>query len=161
MGQLSDHVIPHVLFLEPMDEPGWELGLGKKARIYLCSVTPEHAEAAGGLVYWVVGCHRGKEELKGIATLPVWGPHFSLRVDRVTDIPTGIRQETAPWFISPEYEYTWFHISGGGEGLEYNFAVVVYLGLHLRKVAGRRLHCMHLVADMEGKPNARITWGKK
>jgi hypothetical protein len=160
MALLPEHLDPQVYYLEPMDEPGSELGLGKKKKLYLCHATPEHAEAAEAAVYWVIGVERAAKRVKGLEEVEGLARRFDLAVSSL-QVPEALRQETEAWFISPEYDYTWFQVQGGGDGFGFHFAVVLYLALHLRKVAGKRMHCMHLVADIEGKTNHRLQWYKK
>jgi hypothetical protein len=152
---LSQAFNPCVFYLEPFDSPGWQFLSGKKTKLYLCSASLEHVEGDPKKIYWVVGYKKAKREIKTLGEIGTWAHHFKLEIRRLPHVPEDLRQEVAPWFISPVYEYVWFDVSGGGEGIGFHFAVVVYVAFHLRKVAGPRIDCMHLVSDIEGKPNVR------
>jgi hypothetical protein len=160
MRGLPEHLDPQVYYLEPMDQPGWELGLGKKKRVYLCHATTEHADTTEAVVYWVIATARAKVRFKAIEEVPAVAQGFGLQAAPIT-IPEQLRRETATWLANPDYDYSWFQIAGGGAGLGFHFAVVVYIGFHLRKVVGKRMNSMHLVGDIEGKPQVRIHWLKK
>jgi hypothetical protein len=75
--------------------------------------------------------------------------------------PSDLPTETAGWFTNTEYESAWFEVAGDGDGIGFHFAVVVYIGQHLRSIAGPRVDAMHIVAQIEGKPNPRRTWNRK
>ncbi len=158
--------IENVRYLEPNDGPlaGIPFApsiLKRKAKIYVCGVSAEHVEAAGCSVYWVVGFERAKNSHKGISDMPIWAEHFGLKAIRISELPESIRAETASWFVDPAYDHAWFGIESDNAGVGFHFAVVVYLAYHLRRVAGSRMFSMNLVADIEGKPNARHLWYRK
>ena len=161
MSVLWDLFNQAVLYLEPMDEPGWEFGLGKKKKSYVCGTSPEHADAAGDNVYWVVGFRRSKGEIRKLDLVPTWAESFGIQAFRLQSIPEALRIETSSWFVDPSYTYTWFTVQGGGSAVGYHYAVVVYLAYHLHFVTGKRMTYMHLVSNIEGKPNARLKWSRK
>jgi len=145
-----------------MDMPGWQFGVGRRKKLFLCSASPEHVESDSDTAYWVVGYRKGKGELKSVAELPHLALHFGLTLDELAGVPTSLRVEVAPWFVDSGYLYKWFSVRGGKQSVDYQFAIVLYLALYLRKSAGSRMFCMHLVSAIEGKPNARLPyWSRK
>jgi hypothetical protein len=149
-----------VYYLEPMDEPGWQFGVGKKKKLYLCSSSTEHLQGAGEAVYWLIGFKPGRRPIKDLDSIGTWAAQFDLRVHQLPGVPF-LAEQTSTLLLDADFRWMWFRIEGGGDAVGYHFAVVVYLALHLRKVAGPRMQCMHLVADIEGKPNARKNWSRK
>jgi hypothetical protein len=159
---VPDESAPAVCYLEPMDTGAWQFGAGERKKLYLCSASPEHAYSASDDVYWVLGYRKAKKEPKGVSELPQLASHFGLTAAEVPSLSASLRDEVAPWFVSPDYEYKWLRVEGGEQTVDYQFAVVLYLALHLRKVAGPRLSYMHLVADIEGRLNIRGPyWSRK
>jgi hypothetical protein len=72
-----------------------------------------------------------------------------------------LRAETDGWFTNPDYESAWFEVSGDGDSVGFHFAVVVYIGNHPRWVGGPTMDSMHVVAQIEGKPNVRHQWCRR
>jgi hypothetical protein len=139
-----------------MDMPGWEFGFGKRQKLHICSASAEHVESEPGAVYWLVGYRKGKQGPIGVSDLPQLAAHFGLEAVDLSSVPPTLREEVSPWFVDPKYEYKWLSIKGGEQAVGYQFAIVLYLALHLRKLAGRRLQCMHLVSSIQGRPNVRL-----
>jgi hypothetical protein len=155
---------PGVAYLEPMGEPGWQLGVAKKPLQLRPCLSYEHVDGAGEMIYWVVRFKRprsGNKIDKWLNRVPEWAHAFGLEARRLPEVPSSIRSTTDPWFPNPEYESAWFEVSGEDDGVGYHFAVVVYIGNHLRWVAGPCVDSMHLVADIEGKPRIRVGWNRK
>ncbi len=146
-----------VTYLEPHKEP-WR---GPRQQLYVCPATPEHLEGDSRSVYWVIAHRRGRGTLKGLAELPGWSEAFGLRATALSETPAHLRGETASWFLEPDVEARWYHVVGGGDRSGFHFAVLLYLALHFRKVAGSRLQAMHLVANIDGKPNNRKHWARR
>ena len=154
---------PSVCFLEPYDDPILRLAAGKKPRIFDPGLSFEHADSAGDTVYWIVRHRRNKgkrRELAGLRQIADWARAFRVGVEQVTDVPAEVQAETAPWFTNPENESTWFTVSGLDNGLGYHFAVVVYIGNALKSLAGRAMGSMHLIAQIEGRPNFLHRWNR-
>lgn len=155
---------PWVCFLEPYENRYWRLGIGKRTPMYNTSLSFEHVDAAEESVYWVVRYKRPRvraRDLPGLADLPEWSRTFGVDARRLDGPPAEVRQETDPWFTNAGYESAWFHASCEDTGLGYQFAVVVYIGNHLRHVAGAAMDSMHLIARIEGRPNFRHRWTRK
>jgi hypothetical protein len=153
-----------VSFLEPYDDPLRRFEIGKRTRIYNTALSYENAEAAGEAVYWVVRYRRPKSrnrEIRGLGQVPEWSRAFGMDVRLLTEIPVGVRAEAAPWFPSPDYESAWFGVTCADRGLGYQFAVVVYVGNHLRHIAGAATESMHLIGRIEGRPNFRRRWSRR
>jgi hypothetical protein len=160
MNPISDTFESGVFYLEPSNEPGWELGLGKKAKVFLCDATTEHAESAGDQVYWIVPFKSSKQEPAYLDQIPRWARDFDVKVSRADPVSDALREETALWFVDPSNRLAWFEVRGGPQSVGYQFAVSFYVGLHGSFVSNRR-GAIHLVAQIENKPNARIRWTKK
>jgi hypothetical protein len=153
-----------VCYLEP-GASGSGLGNVKKPNSIRPGLSFEHADAAEDKLYWVVRSKRARKpasEIEGLSKVPAWAQHFKLDAKRLTSGPSeALRSETAAWFTNPAYESAWFEISGNGNGLGFHFAVMVYIGNHLRWVAGPRMDRMHLVAQIESKPSICQHWPRK
>lgn len=160
MTPIADSFETGVFYLEPMNEPGWELGLGKKAKVYLCDATVEHAESADGEVYWIVPFKRRKKDPGHVNEVPRIARAFGLDVFRIGAIPEVLANETAPWFVDSSIATAWFNVRGDGTALGFHFAVMFYVGLRLSELSNQRGQ-IHLVARIQGKPNARIHWSRK
>jgi hypothetical protein len=156
--------VSSVCYVEPISA-GHAFGVVKKVPHVNPGSSFEHADSAGDQLYWVARFKRAKkptDEIKGLSTVPGWARHFGLEAKRlISGPPADLQAETAPWFTRSEYDSAWFEVSGDGDGVGFHFAVVVYIGNHLSWIAGPRVESMHLVAQIEGKPNPRRTWSRR
>ncbi len=125
---------------------------------YRCGASTEHAEAAGESVFWVVCTTKEASKIKQLQSLPTWAKAFGLDVVPRPAPPPGVEAESDPWFPNPDHQRIWYEVIGGGDEVGFHFAVLVYLGYHMRWVAGKCLFSVHLIADIEGKPNCRYLW---
>ena len=158
----AQRLVVKVCYLEPRDDPVLRLaGMAKRPKLYVPSASIEHADSAGQDVYWMVEFLEGKQEIRGLNDVSTWAQHFQYHVERLDGMPTSLREETSSWFSNPSFRFAWFRVQSKDEGAGYQFAVMLYIALHLRKVAGRRMQSMHLVAQVEGRPNARKNWSRK
>lgn len=148
----------HVRYLEPRDDPGVKWGLGKKQKVYLCSPTIEQIQSDPEGIYWVVGYKVGSRRLNGLADIAKWARAFDMIVEPLEQIPELVQQETTDWFRNPDYEFSWLRVATENRGAGYNFAVALYIGLHLRFVAGPRFSYMHLLAALQSPVNIRSHW---
>ena len=154
----------YVAYLEPMGEPGWQMGLAKKPLNIRPALSPEHAESAGDRIYWVAQLQASVQAFEGAQGLDVncyLGNALRAPSRCLVGPPDLLDAETEAWFPNPEYQSAWFEVSGDGDGIGYHFAVVVYIGNHLRWFGGPRMDSMHLVAQIEGKPNPCRRWTRK
>jgi hypothetical protein len=142
--------------LEPFDHPILALAAGKRIKMYLCSATPEHIDSDPEGIYWAVGRKKGRKNMVELDHVPKGAKALGIEASRLSEAPEIIREETASWYVNPEYEVIWFSVHGGINGAGYQYAVVLYFALHLRSVIGPRMDCMHLVASIEGKPRVRF-----
>jgi hypothetical protein len=151
--------------LEDDDQP-WEgddvlksAGIKKrKPKEYECTITFEHVDVAGANIYWLVVHTRRRGEIKGLDEVPAWAAGFGLHVERVDAVDESIQREAVDWYADPVWKpadrkFVWYRVSGGSSGAGFQFAVLVYIALHLRMVGGSRLNAMHLVAQIEGEPH--------
>jgi hypothetical protein len=145
-----------VVAIEP-----WSIPFERKSRIYRCGASTEHADSAGDSIYWIL-CTRGAvERIKRVREISSIAAGFELQATPLSQVPDALLAETAPWFSDAPHSRTWFEVKGGGDGLGYHFAVLVYVAYHLRWVAGPKVLSVHLVANIEGKPNARRDWSTR
>lgn len=126
-----------------------------------CSTTFEHAESAGDGVYWVVDYVEARRPIAGLDDIPVWAAGFGLKVERLLTPPRAIGDETADWFWQEDHRMAWYSVDGGPGKIGYQFAIVVYIALHMCKVAGRRFDSMHLVAQLESRTRFRCRWAER
>lgn len=155
---------PYVAFLEPYDNPLGSLGGGKRTRVYNIALSYENADAAGESVYWIVRFRRPKgrsREVQGLRQIPEWSQALGVEVRRLDDVPADVLLETAPWFAGDNNESAWYNATCDDSGLGFQFAVLVYVGNHLRHVAGAAMDSMHLVARIESRPNFWCRWNRK
>ncbi|HEY4308631.1 MAG TPA: hypothetical protein VGN12_04180 [Pirellulales bacterium] len=157
----SDKLPCWVGYLEPYDDPLLNALEGKqRTRNYLCSATLENIEAEPESHYWVIA-YEGKSEPDGLGDLPTWARCFELEVSRAESISQPLRQETSDWFRNPKQSFAWYTVRNYKPLVGYCYALVVYLALHLRKIAGRRMRSMHMLASIERKPNIRKFWPRR
>lgn len=167
-GEMSD-IVGHglnVYYLEPRDGPLHNISfappeLRKKAKLYTCGTSVENLDAAQDSVYWIVGFKRSKQPSQFLDQLPIWAQHFGVESTPLPTTPDALAEESSSWFVDPSIEYRWFSICGGGESVGDHFAIVVYLGYHLRWVVGKHIVCMHLVSSIDRRPNSRVHWYRK
>jgi hypothetical protein len=100
-------------------------------------------------------------EVRGLDQIPEWSRAFGVDLRRLDDVPSEVLAETDPWFTGDEHESAWYSATCADSGLGFQFAVVVYVGNHLRHVAGAAMDSMHLVARIEGRPNFRHRWNRR
>lgn len=144
-----------VQFLDPMYVPAIARQGRKPQRAYICAISAEHVESAGEDVFWVVGLTRGSRRRSRLVEVKRVAHGFGLGIAELGGCPQQLLNETEGWFANEDYEYSWFRISATNRGAGFHFAVVVYLGLHLKRFVGSTMHFMHLVAQIPGKPNVR------
>lgn len=144
-----------VWFMEPMD--GFRfLAEGRRSqKSYLCPISAEHAESAGDDIFWLVGLKRGSRTNKLFSEVDRVAQGFGLRAELLPSCPEQLVDETADWFKNQDYVYFWYKISSTTYRAGFHFAVVIYLGLHLRWRVGSSMSFMHLVAQIPGKPTVR------
>jgi hypothetical protein len=154
MNALFGEYDAHVVGMEPH---GAGLRI-PKPKLYLCAASTEHVDAAGDDVYWVLLSRAEPNRVKRLQSVPDWAAAFGLRVAREVRVAAAVQAQFDEWIPEPRYPRTWFTVEGGGDELGFHFAVVVYLAYHLRWVAGKTIVGMHLVSQIEGKPNALRLW---
>jgi hypothetical protein len=155
---------PDVAFLEPYENPLRRLGVGKRPRVYNTALSYENADAAGEGVHWIVRYRRPKSrgrEIRGLRQIPDWSRAFGMEVRRLDNAPVEVLAETAPWFAGDDNESAWYSATCADSGLGFQFAVLVYVGNHLRHVAGAAMDSMHLVARIGGRLNFRCRWNRR
>jgi hypothetical protein len=152
-----------VSYLEPMTR-GWQFRGVKKPPNFRPGLSYEHADAAGDIIYWVVRFKRARNssnKVKGLESVPDWARHFGLEAKRLdSGPPDALRAESDSWFPNREFESAWFEVRGDGDSVGFQFAVLVYVGNHLRWVGGPRVISIHLVAQIEGRPSICQDWSR-
>jgi hypothetical protein len=63
-----------------------------------------------------------------------------------------------PWFEKWHRQQSWFRITSRSICTGYHFAVMLYLGYHLKAIARGPLHSMSLVAQFDNKMITRPQW---
>jgi hypothetical protein len=148
----------HVHYLEPHDSPEWYLLTGKKPKLYVCGASVEHVESDPESVYWLIVYKKAKRRLKGLDDVPHWAEGFGLTVTDLESVPQRIAEETADWVVDPQWNSAWFSVQGDNDLVGYNFAIALYIGLRLQRVAGPQMACIHSVSQLETKINVRRNW---
>jgi hypothetical protein len=153
----------HVCYLQPARKL---YGFGRRPpKVYdLCYISFEHAESAGESLYWVVD-FTGKKEIAGLDEVSGLANGFGLEANRPEAEPPELASEVpellalgSDWYSWLDHRLVWYRVSGGREGIGYQFAIIVYVALHLRKVAGRAFKTMHLIGQVETKARFRSKW---
>ncbi len=134
---------------------GW-----KKPREYPCAATFEHVEAVGDSVYWLLDQSPGKRPPPGLEALLAGATAFGLHIEPVEQVDSEISREVKAWFTD-ESKMEWYRVQGGPQESGWQLAVMFYCLLHLKQLAGARLDCGHLVAQIEKRPHLRINWGRR
>lgn len=149
-----------VSYLELRDDAGLRLmGEGKKKpREYPCDATIEHAEAALDKCYWLVTLKSGRSQVKGLEDLPIWAKGFGLTLTPIDSVSEPLEQEVAPWFINPEIVRCWYEVSGSKPDAGLQLAMMIYTAFQFRQVGGSRVRGLHLIANVDSKPNSRKHW---
>jgi hypothetical protein len=139
------------------------LGLGeRRPKVYdRCAISFDHTESAGDQIYWFAGYETGKKQLAGLDAVPQLAAGFGLTVQRLPQPPDALAAETADWGWREGDTYDWYIVQGGRDGIGFQYAVIVYIGLHLCKVAGRRFNGLHLTAQLESKTRFRKTLAER
>jgi hypothetical protein len=141
----------HVAYLEPSRSLYLALG-ERRPRVYDgCAISFDHVEVAGDEVYWFVAYESGKSEISGLDEIPSLAAGFGLSVQRLDQPPNAVATETADWEWKGDRTYVWYIVDGGRDGIGFQYAIIVYIGLHLCKVAGGRFKGLHLIAQLESK----------
>jgi len=149
------YVKNNVGYLEDTTDPGYWLATGKRRRDFDIAACAEHIESMSDSIIWLVRYERSKtnKEIRGLEDIAKWAKHFGLEVKRIDRLPEYVKDsELALWCKNSRFQSAFFEVSGGGEKFGFHFAVMLYIGLHLRYVAGRRMSSMFLLAAIEGKP---------
>ena len=157
----DDPHAPYVAFLEPYENP---LAAGRRSgtRVYNTALSYENADAAGEGVHWIVQYSRPRRPGSGDprAAADRRSRAFGVDVRRLGDAPRPGAGGNGPWFAGDDNESTWYSATSADSGLGFQFAVLVYVGNHLRHVAGAAMDSMHLVARIEAEPNFRCRWNR-
>ncbi len=148
-----------VRYLEPHDNsPEVQLGLKKRPRLFTCKVTPEHADEAGDELYWLVSTKRKNRRSRALDDIPTWTEPFDVRLKRLDQCPEPLLQKQDDWFLSSDFEPTWYHAITPERDVGLHFAVLLYIALLACSVSSG-LQSMHLVAQIDRRPRYRHTWG--
>ena len=137
------------------------LGEGrKKPAEYRCYGSLEHVDASAGRIYWLADVAPStRNAVHGMESIPEVARGFGMDAApvAVADIEPAILEEIQPWFPN-RADMAWFEVSGGESKAGVQFAMMYYAALHLRSVAGKRIRSMHLISQIEGRPNVRYQW---
>jgi hypothetical protein len=144
----------HVSYIEPYTGIGGLIVGGKRARSYAGRMSAEHADAAREDRYWVFDFIEARSSIKAIDRIESLATGFGLVTKRLQEVPEAMRVETQDWFRGYSGQVIWYRVEGGENGAGFQFAMLMYIALNLAKaIRGRQW--AHLVAAIEGKPNAR------
>jgi hypothetical protein len=152
----------NVAFLELRGDAGLRFALQglKKPREYPCSISIEHVEAAGDDIYWLLDREPGSRPLKGLEQIFEAAQGFGLELEPLSGVCESALSEVKPWFTD-DTRMAWFRVCGGRSKAGWQLAMMYYCAMHLKMLAGKRMRCMHLVAQVEGQPRSRYQWGRR
>jgi|GEM_PF-4982001 len=139
-------------------EPHGGGGLSKRGKLYICPTSTENIDEAGDDIYWLICSTDKASQLKGLQALVDSARGFGLELTSEAAVPEAVRSKFEGWVPDPQLHFIWFKVQGGDENLDYHFAVLVYVAYQLRSLARNKLASMHLVAQIEGKPNLIHSW---
>lgn len=153
----------NVCYLEPKYKRAADYGVGQKVKQYHIGSTVEHIDSASGRVFWLFNVVPGHKDIPVLADVPLWAKHFGMKVERMAEIPEKVAAEVGEWFFERNTQYICFDVKSSNNSMGYNFAVLIYLGLHLTSLAPRQIKRAHLLADIEGKIRSEwwSRWDKK
>lgn len=149
-----------VAVLEPQSDPFAEYPTRDGRKFRSCYATPENIDCCPNDIYWVVEVKPGNAANRLLESIPDVATEFGLDLDRTPSIPQALKEETRDWFIDATFSRHWYRVSNASPRVGLNFAITVFCGLHFRNLAGGScLRAVHLVASIEGRPNARkVFW---
>jgi hypothetical protein len=148
----------NVCYLEPMYNEAADYGVGRQVKQYHIGSTVEHIDSASGRIFWLFKVVPSRKDMPGLADVPLWAKHFGMEVERMAEIPPKVVAEVGEWLVERDTQYMCicFDVKSSKNSMGYNFAVLIYIGLHLASLAPRRMGRVHLLAEIEG--NVRSEW---
>jgi hypothetical protein len=117
-----------------------------------CRISPENLDSAEDLIHWVVDYADGRSLLKGLELLPPTARAFGFEVELLENPGPAIGKEAASWFPAG-HQQSWYRISSDSISADFHFAVLAYVAFHTASQVGKRLHSMHLAAQIMGRPH--------
>lgn len=146
-----DDFKPKVLYLEPHSSFYHRL-VQKPSKVYPPGVTVEHADSAREEdAFWTLSW-TGTKEPKAIAEFPDRAAKMGVTLNRLPAIPEHIKDEAGPWFIEEGKSFIWYSTNVTRD-LGKCIALMTYLDAGVKEASKGRARCLHLVAQIEGKPN--------
>jgi hypothetical protein len=145
---------PDITVLEARADLSLRLGRRLPVNQY-CRVSPEHVNSAGDSVYWLFNFKSGRTPPKGLETLPRLAAEFGCMVEAIEKSASFMGEDSSS-LASLGEEQVWLRVTSGSTSANLHFTILVYLALHLRSVARRRLESAHLVAAIEGEPRVYL-----
>ena len=124
------------------------LNFGRKRKNYALIVTPEYVDVLSDSLYWLF-MHKGMEAV--LEEIPAIGEYYKLAFQKLPYTPRSLELEMRARLRDTE-NCAWFEGKVEGKGFGYHFAVLLYAGLCLCPLMGKRLISCHLLAAIEGRP---------
>lgn len=133
------------------------LGLGEKLPQPSVKMTIEHVECLRDRRVLLVVPKKRRKSIGMMEELPTWFSHFGVIASGPFDVSPELRLEMRDWFEDSDRTMYAFDVSGGMEEAAWQFAVLTYIAEYW-DVHTRGLDTVHLLADIESKPNFRRHW---
>jgi hypothetical protein len=133
------------------------LGLGEKLPQPSVKMTIEHVECLRDRRILLVVPKKRRKSIGMMEELPTWFSHFGLIASGPFEVSPELRLEMRDWFEDSDRTMYAFDVSGGMEEAAWQFAVLTYIAEYW-DVRTRGLDTVHLLADIESKPNFRRHW---
>ncbi len=131
----------NVHYLEPFEAVGAvrASGNGQPRKAYLCYIGLKSLVATHKRIYWVVKCAAETDATAGKKALLECADDFALAATLVDEMPPGLRSTPASWAEGTRFKYLWVEIEASGRPRDYVFAAMIYVGFHLKKIAGKQM----------------------
>ncbi|WP_165246186.1 hypothetical protein [Paludisphaera soli] len=140
--------------------PGWAVkaGLAEAVPEMSVAVTAEHLGALGGQRILLVVPKMKRKSLSFLDHLPGWFATFGVLVEGpAPEVLPRLRGEMSDWFAEPSRPMFAFSVSGGQDDVGWQLAVACYVAQYW-EIEARGLDSIHLLTDIEDRPNFRANW---
>jgi len=138
--------------LQPRNEPFMPRIKGSSRFSMLEGATAEHLASAKDDVYWLVTCTSGSISKRVKEQVMDTALGFNCEIEPLDMLPADVHEQAGPLFRRGAPHTVAFRLTRYPKCAGMNFAIMLYVGLLLRRKHGIRIRTMHLLASIEGAP---------